>query len=246
MGNAAAVGTPVEYVAGYGRSRSTVLGMLLGRRKSMIVLGEAHNARRGGAPELLCTCGSKASRCTFWAPVVTVDWKGSSRRQIELMESAFGLIVPRLVLHAWINRIVVSPGMTYADWLQLHLSQASRSGYAGIVDTSKSTRETAARPILYSLVGASVTVQLPTRPIGEVITSVEAAWQRRGKRPSRLLPLRVRATRGLSHLFAAVAAKRAGARFTKLVVERQQELLPYEGDHLVGGNRMKNLDKGST
>ena len=61
---------PVLYIAGSGRSGSTLLERMLGQLPGVVVLGEVHHLwERGIGKDELCGCGSPFSACPFWSAV---------------------------------------------------------------------------------------------------------------------------------------------------------------------------------
>lgn len=61
---------PVLYIAGSGRSGSTMLECLLGSHPDVATLGEVHHLwERGIVKDELCGCGQKFSQCSFWSEV---------------------------------------------------------------------------------------------------------------------------------------------------------------------------------
>lgn len=229
----------VHYVAGYGRSRSTVVGMILARREGALVVGEAHMARRSGSQSRICTCGQEVVSCPFWGSIVLDAISARNLRDIQLLESWISLFLPVSVLRWLILRVQVSSELSYFAWLRSHTNQANSLGFDGIVDTSKSTREAAARPLLYHLCGMQVRLYLPERPLREVIASVSTATRRRGETPSKLLPVKVAVSRTLSHFLTRLAAYRVTTTVNRIELTRNRVLNQYGGDHLIAGNRMK-------
>jgi hypothetical protein len=65
-------GSPVRvlYIAGAGRSGSTILGAILGSHDSICNAGElAHVPRNAWYHDEYCACGERGSRCPFWSDV---------------------------------------------------------------------------------------------------------------------------------------------------------------------------------
>src|SRR5205085_9431203 len=61
----------VLYVAGTGRSGSTLLARILGRADSVFAAGELRYVwQRGLLEDRVCGCGEPFSRCPFWSEVV--------------------------------------------------------------------------------------------------------------------------------------------------------------------------------
>jgi hypothetical protein len=63
--------TPIAYVAGYGRSGSTLLDVVLGAGDAVVSLGEVGMLwRLLDDPAAHCSCGEAIAKCPYWGPVV--------------------------------------------------------------------------------------------------------------------------------------------------------------------------------
>lgn len=75
----------VVYIAGLGRSGSTLLARLLGQVPGWVAVGELHNVWRTGAPhgrtDELCGCGRSFAECAFWRRVLAAGLGGRSPRE---------------------------------------------------------------------------------------------------------------------------------------------------------------------
>jgi len=61
---------PILYIAGYGRSGSTLLEGLLGLHPSVFPMGESSRFWEMIQDDsILCSCGESVRRCEFWGPV---------------------------------------------------------------------------------------------------------------------------------------------------------------------------------
>lgn len=80
-------GTPdplVLYLAGWGRSGSTLLERLLGELHGVTLLGEVtHLWERGLRRDELCACGAAFSGCPFWSAVGTLAFGGWERVDLD-------------------------------------------------------------------------------------------------------------------------------------------------------------------
>jgi hypothetical protein len=82
----------VLYLAGWGRSGSTILSNILGELDGFFSAGEINNLwDRGLLDDRLCGCGQNFSRCEFWPIVFTTAFGGLSgvdaKRYVELENS---------------------------------------------------------------------------------------------------------------------------------------------------------------
>jgi hypothetical protein len=81
--------TPVLFIAGWGRSGSTILGNILGQLPGVFHVGElCHVWRRGIVENALCGCGVRLSDCPEWRGIFGKAFGGIdlalARRMIEL------------------------------------------------------------------------------------------------------------------------------------------------------------------
>jgi hypothetical protein len=132
----------ILYIAGYGRSGSTVLGTLLGAHPQVTHVGEAAflpDDRR--SPNRVCSCGARYDRCPFWAEACTGDAEREGRiaRRVERFAALPGLLlglVPRRTREAYAS-----------DQRRLFGHAAATAGTPIVVDSSKSAWATAGRAL---------------------------------------------------------------------------------------------------
>ncbi|MEZ5333405.1 MAG: sulfotransferase [Thermoanaerobaculia bacterium] len=133
----------VVYIAGLGRSGSTLLARLLGQLPGWVSVGELHNLWRTGAPggsaEELCGCGRSFAECTFWPPVLATALAGTTAEEAADLAAATSRIrhVPLLAgpwrPKRWSRRLE-----RYADVVGSLYGAAARNGEARVVvDSSK-------------------------------------------------------------------------------------------------------------
>jgi hypothetical protein len=134
----------VVYVAGAGRSGSTLLGILLGALPGTAAVGELrHVWRRGVQEDQLCGCGQPFSACPFWQDVGQRAFGGwdhaPTDRMIQLQRLvdrfrrlpaiAAGRLAPRT--HARVEE--------YAEvYARVYRAVSDAAGGALVVDTGKS------------------------------------------------------------------------------------------------------------
>lgn len=130
----------VLFIAGTGRSGSTLLASLLGQLPGYFVGGELRFVwGRGIVANRLCGCGLAFDRCPEWGSILGTpllvsgrDWSGVAQR---LEGSLRARTLPRLL----IRRTQVSrwPAETVALLQELYLSIQHQTGCRVIVDSSK-------------------------------------------------------------------------------------------------------------
>lgn len=133
----------VLYIAGYGRSGSTVLDVLLGNHPAMVSIGEAtYLLDDWSDPERVCACGTPYPHCPFWgelfddAPFArNPDALASAVREVEHRRRGLPTLFGRPAQRARYRAIA------------RHVLQHARraSGKPIVVDSSKSARDAAWR-----------------------------------------------------------------------------------------------------
>ncbi|SIT84242.1 sulfotransferase [Microbacterium sp. RU33B] len=134
---------PVLYIAGLGRSGSTMLECVLGSHPEVAALGEVlHLWDRGIVKDELCGCGAPFSACDFWLAVGDRAFGGWARVDLERVS----------VLHDAVDRHrriakVLSPIQTsnyrrlirlYNDlYLRIYDAAAEVSGARLVIDSGK-------------------------------------------------------------------------------------------------------------
>jgi len=134
----------VLYVAGSGRSGSTILDNILGQLDGVVAVGEVRFLwERGMVEDRTCGCGAAFSACPFWTAVLERAFGGSAgvdpRRMMALLaRGTRARHVPRLVGSPTRRRRFVAgldelPATLHA----LYEAIAAESGAEVIVDSSK-------------------------------------------------------------------------------------------------------------
>ncbi len=203
--------TTVVYVAGYGRSGSTLLALLLGTHPDIRSLGEAGMIwEQLKLPDSECSCGATLASCDFWRPirqrVLDACDLDTIARAAVAEEHFFRRFVPGL--H--------SAGTLYRDANRLLLDVAAGShGIGHVVDTSKTAYRFAWRPrALYRRCGIEVRILHLMRRPSRVLAS---CLKGRNSRLSRALPdhrrfevMRTLVGWNLANLFAALNGRILG------------------------------------
>lgn len=257
----------ILYVAGYSRSGSTLLDVLLSAHSDVAGVGEvtfllddwSHPSRR-------CTCGAPYERCTFWGDLfgegTPDDESRTALRRIEARRS-----LPRLLS----GRARQQDVMGYRDLHdRVFRYVRARSGCSVVLDSSKSARAAAGRFwALRCLVGEEVYVVHLVRSGLATLRSVLVNgdnWAAEGYRPAPRAPV-LRALLGwvLSNLTATLLGRRFRERYLLVryedlvaepsrtlrriggligldlsgVIERVEAGGGFRPGHNVGGNRMR-------
>jgi hypothetical protein len=133
----------VVYIAGMGRSGSTILGRLLGLNEGWFCAGELSEIwHRSLEPDWLCGCGTPLNKCQFWNSVFEDAFGGIDRvprHAVARERSRFEhyRYIP-LMFAAWGRRMLASRLATYVDAIEkLYRSIAAISRSRVIVDSSK-------------------------------------------------------------------------------------------------------------
>ena len=134
----------ILYIAGLGRSGSTLLDVILGARRLHVSGGELVQVWQHGIVEnRICSCGRRFQQCPFWRSVLTY---GSSLRDLQLAEEIGcfhrHILRTRTLLYLFSPRgreyLLSRAPPAYASALTtLYASFAAASGASVIVDSSK-------------------------------------------------------------------------------------------------------------
>lgn len=149
----------VLFIAGWGRSGSTVLDSLLGTAPSYCSVGELSSIwRLGVLGGHLCSCGSRVPECPFWADVLRSvvgrdDYDSFAVRATRLQEE---VVRERRLLRLIRVRDVASSGWAalheYLDIVERLYTAVSRiADRTVVVDSSKVPTDGALLPLLPSV-----------------------------------------------------------------------------------------------
>lgn len=179
LGVADAGPTPrrILYVAGYGRSGSTLLDMMLDAHPGMVGVGEVTNLFQVWRTAGGCTCGAPIRECQFWRGVLdgfdesTIAEADATTR---LVEKQHGRSVRHSQKPSDADRFYGSVWRTIMDRV------SALSGAFCIVDSSKTARGVGGRPYaLRAFAGASVQVVHLVRDPRAVAWSIQRGSNRR-------------------------------------------------------------------
>jgi hypothetical protein len=168
--------TTIVYIAGCGRSGSTVLDLSLGQREGWFSMGEFRLFWHARRDHWRCGCGCEVAECPFWSKALA-ELPG---------EGADVLAALRTTV-----RLRRTPGLMYPALLGAHrddldtLGSALRVVYRAAADTAgASVLVDSSKDALYGLVLANV-LDLPLHVVHLVRDSraVAWSWQRKRKRP---------------------------------------------------------------
>jgi len=133
----------VLYIAGWGRSGSTILGRILGQVQDYLLVGELRYIwDRGLLEDRLCSCGAPFTKCPLWREVVSRtlgnDNLAAARAMVDLRESVLHtrhlLLTPNL---AALRARVARMGQYANSVERLYHAVQQVGGARVIVDTSK-------------------------------------------------------------------------------------------------------------
>ncbi len=136
--------TPVLYVAGTGRTGSTLVGNILGSSSSTVSIGETrHVWTRGMQFDWQCGCGDSFGECSFWSAVLDEAFGKPSSLDLDQIRASERELLRLRKSGLWIRWIVEPDGIyathrTYFDAVdRLYRAVARVSGASVIVDSSK-------------------------------------------------------------------------------------------------------------
>ncbi|HEX6924550.1 MAG TPA: sulfotransferase [Longimicrobiaceae bacterium] len=256
----------VIYIAGYGRSGSTILSIILGAHPEIASVGEIAFAHEDWFdPNRACSCLRPYPECEFWSDFLPLAHPQATR-SARLTERVLAL--PLL----WLGLLPGSRRSAYQAF-QANLLAGIRRKTAKpiIVDASKSARLTAARPLaLARLLDEDVFVIHMVRDGRATVRSLVRTgsnWALEGRVPPLKAPV-LRAVLGwvLTNLWTSTLrwalgrdryirlryedfVAEPGATLRRLgnflgvnlepVVERLQAGETFSAEHMVGGNRVR-------
>jgi hypothetical protein len=141
----AAARSTVLYIAGSGRSGSTLLERMLGTLPGMVNVGELVDlSRRVIGLDELCGCGEPFSACPFWVEVgqkAFGGWSVDVARRIDALQKkvARQRDLPQLMVPPLRNAAFSADLAEYTDlYERLFAAIASVSGARAVIDASKS------------------------------------------------------------------------------------------------------------
>lgn len=135
----------VLYIAGLGRSGSTLLTRLLGQVDGICALGEAHHIWRTGAPRAaddeLCGCGRTYAQCGFWRDRLAAVFSGESEVPVARLRS----LADRVARIRRIGRLARGGDRAFEEavveygsvWRRLYGEIADHTGARVVLDASK-------------------------------------------------------------------------------------------------------------
>lgn len=134
--------TDIVYIAGSGRSGSTLLERMLGQMASFVTIGELRHLWRGNYNVDLCGCGQPFAACPFWQPILaelfagkeTVDFKAmlALRNRVDRMR-----YLPYILSSRYPASYRQHLGQYTAIVCKVYQLISERCGDALIVDSSK-------------------------------------------------------------------------------------------------------------
>lgn len=173
----------VVYIAGAGRSGSTLLECILGEIPGVVAAGEVtHVWERGLRQNQLCGCGTPLRGCAFWRSVLERGLGGLADREVETLAALRTSLcrlrnAPRFVWPAWRTRRFEAQFERYGDALaRLYRAVRDTAGARAVVDSSKYPAEA----FLLRAIGA---IDLGIVHLVRDSHAVAYAWQKRLVRP---------------------------------------------------------------
>jgi len=174
---AAAGGTRVLYIAGYGRSGSTLLDLLLGRIEGWFSMGEFRlvwYARRDG---WRCACGEKVADCEIWSQVFARAGDVDDGHALSLVKT---MVRTRRVPELLASHL---PGDHRAEREELRGLLGSVYGATAQVTGARVLVDSSKDPV-YGLVLAGIpSIRLHVVHLVRDSRAVAWSWQRRRLRP---------------------------------------------------------------
>jgi hypothetical protein len=173
----------VVFIAGFGRSGSTLLAQVLGQLPGFVSVGELrHLWLRGATENQLCGCGEPFRTCSFWHNVAEQGFGGRSWEELasiaELQKRVDAIrLIPQVFFQWMRGRAYQRDAEQYCqDLASLFQGIRSASGARLIVDSSKTPMH---GRLLLETPGVRTHIIHLTRDSRAVAYS----WQRKKERP---------------------------------------------------------------
>jgi hypothetical protein len=244
------------YVAGYGRSGSTLLGRVLAAEEQAVAVGEVKKVdSRVVLAGAVCACGCDFPTCGYWREVdrrlsdVSHPSALPSDR-LRFLEGYLGLLVPMTVLRPLARRCAFSDRYPAVS-LPVGVRTMIQVSGSAIVDISKTTRTTANRPRLLAATGVEIDLYVSSRSLRDTIRSHREARTRRGRGQGVWWQSAaiVTVNRFLAHLAARWCARSLRVPISRRTLDETRAMaaeMPSSGDsfnHMIAGNRSRHLPR---
>jgi hypothetical protein len=225
----------VLYVAGYGRSGSTLMCAVLGGNHQTFAIGEFKGIFAQYVTERPCSCGKLLSDCLFWREVVE-DFK-TAHPGLTLEDAA--LITTRMESCSnWLSLRHRGSALEQgyqAIWKTMIDSVCRRSGCTVIVDASKSSSIACNRVAVLSRIADVRHIHLvrdPRAVMSSTLVSQQRRLDRHGIKPTPLRGLRTlfswMATNSYIHLMHAVGLQKVQTRVSyEMFTDTPQECMNH-------------------
>jgi len=225
----------ILYVAGYGRSGSTLLCAVLGGSKHTVPVGEFRTLFQYYGDTRMCSCGNSLSECDFWQGVVQ-DFQ-EALPDIALTEAA--RITTRMESYSnWLSLRYRNTALEHQYqliWTTVIDSVCRRSGCDIIVDASKSSSIACNRVAVLSRVADVRHVHLvrdPRSVVASTLATQVRRFERHGIKPVRLRGVRTilswTATNLYLHIMHFSGMQRIQARVSyEMLTNSPHECLGY-------------------
>ena len=244
--NDESIATQIVYVAGYGRSGSTVLDVILGSHPAFMSGGElTYLLDDWDDPARACACGQRYPECPLWSQLAqTLPVPVSQAAALVRRFDRRGALHPRWLAD---DRRHEAAAAQYATIARGLVELAQRQGARYLVDSSKTAGDAACRPLALSATGGvPVKVLHLVRSPWATWRSVRRSsnWQLEGHGGAKRAPL-ARAVLGylLAHGYAYHARRKLGtARYFRM---RYEDLLEDPQAVFASLGRYLGIDLGS-
>lgn len=175
-------GLKVIYIAGYGRSGSTLLERMLGQIDGFVAVGELrHIWERSFGENQLCGCGKSFRGCRFWQDVVAEAFGANQDLQIEDIRSLMHIVdrtryIPKMVSGLTVGRYYDNMQKYIAFLSNLYSAIKKNSKGSFIIDSSKD-------PSTVFLLSKISMIDVYIIHIVRDSRGVAFSWQKKKKRP---------------------------------------------------------------
>lgn len=228
-------GVEVLYIAGMGRSGSTILDLVLGQVDGLVSVGEVKFIwERGIIQNRSCGCGQLFSSCPFWTEVMRLAFGEvpDGDRAVEMSRASDGFRtrqLPLLVSELIANRYIDRYGAYMEGTGRLYRAILDVSDSSVIVDSSKF-------PSYLAMLGSISTLRVRTVHIVRDPRAVAHSWTRDKADPDHPtgapMPKQHPATTGMYWTTWNAAIERIGRRQDGYLRVRYEDLTAAPGETL--------------
>jgi len=250
----------IIYIAGYGRSGSTLLDMALSSCDQIESVGAGSTLSLWIRKNDICSCGERFNHCAFWGQILK-NLLLSNDKSLKWKINFFSYFESILLPVIWPGLILISNEYRLV-WQSIFKSMRRESGARWIVDSSKTTFDSIFRPVLLrGLVGSQIEILHLQRSTKAVVNSAMKGPGSPERVTRIVFPQKLHILKVLLHLVSTDFLTRMlygwlpeyrVIKYEELSVNAIDKIVgkitksrvhethtPYQAKHNLGGNRLR-------